>query len=264
MNGVIEIPAPSLAQRVAVRKRPRAAPVGRQRWNHFLFAHWKVPAVEVQASLPPGLFVDTHEGDAYVAIVPFFMQRVRPVWFPPLPWVSWFLELNVRTYVYDASGRPGVWFYSLDCNQPVAVAIARRFFHLPYFHARMQAQYRDGTVQYHCHRRALAAAPARYVWKPGPKAAPAQPGTLEFFLLERYALYTADRAGQLYHGRVHHPPYQVHVPEASEISSEPARQAGFALAGDPVSVLGTLATDVSIFPLQRVPAPRPARRQDDE
>jgi hypothetical protein len=78
--------------------------VGKQRWSELLFAHWKIDAPTVQATLPRGLFVDTFAGDAYIGVVPFFMQRVRPAWLPPLPWISWFLELNVRTYVHDENG----------------------------------------------------------------------------------------------------------------------------------------------------------------
>ena len=94
------------------------------RWESLLFLHWRLPAARIQETLPAGLTVDTFDGDAYLAIVPFFMRDVRPVRVPALPWISQFLELNVRTYAYDEEGVPGVWFYSLDCNQPLAVAAA--------------------------------------------------------------------------------------------------------------------------------------------
>jgi uncharacterized protein YqjF (DUF2071 family) len=122
--------------------------VGRQRWRDLLFLHWRVPVSTVQRTLPEGLTVDTFDGDAWVGIVPFAMQGVRPRFFPPVPWLSWFLELNVRTYVLDAQGVPGVWFHSLDCDQPVAVEIARRCFHLPYMHARMRATRMGSVVDY--------------------------------------------------------------------------------------------------------------------
>jgi len=244
---------PVLTDRLAVCGRPSSRPIGRQRWSDLLFAHWKMDAQAVQATLPPGLFVDTLDGEAYVGIVPFFMERVRPAWLPPLPWISWFLELNVRTYVHDADGQPGVWFYSLDCNQPLAVAVARRFFHLPYFHARMSAKRRDGAIQYHCQRRGETGEPWRYEWRPGTHAAPAEPGTLEFFLIERYVLFSSDREGQLHEGRVHHAPYRIHTPVVSALSTGPAHLAGFDLRGDPVSLLGAKSVDVSIFPLKRDP-----------
>ena len=245
-----ERPSPSTPpQRGNLRGRPAGRPVGRQRWNQLLFAHWQVDPAAVQATLPRGLYVDTFAGAAYLGIVPFAMERVRPAWLPPLPWVSWFLELNVRTYVHDATGRPGVWFYSLDCNQPLAVAIARRFFHLPYYHARMAAFCRDGVIHYECQRRDAAARTGRYAWTPGAEAAPVAPGSLEFFLVERYLLFAANSAGGLYSGRVHHDPYRVSAPKVAEFSVEPARLAGFRLEGEPASLLAALPVDVTIFPL---------------
>ncbi|MBL9189463.1 MAG: DUF2071 domain-containing protein [Opitutaceae bacterium] len=234
------------------RGQKAAAAVGRQRWNYLLFAHWRVDPSAVQATLPAGLSVDTHCGAAFVGIVPFAMECVRPVGLPPLPWLSWFLELNVRTYVRDANGRRGVWFYSLDCNQPLAVAIARRFFHLPYFHARMSTQFRGATIAYACRRRHVSSPLCRYVWTPGRSADPAAPGSLAHFLVERYLLFTTDPAGRLLEGRVEHEPYRVHTPEVAEFSCEPGRQAGFTLEGAPVSLLGAEPVDVTIFPLQPV------------
>ncbi len=96
----------TLAGRLALRELPDAAPVGRQRWKDLLFLHWQVPVEAVQARLPEGLTLDVHEGAAWLGVVPFFMQRIRPVYLPPVPWLSWFLELNVRTYVHDREGRP--------------------------------------------------------------------------------------------------------------------------------------------------------------
>lgn len=247
--------APSLAQRIELTRRPAGRTVGRQRWNHLLFAHWKVDPLAVQATLPRGLFVDTFGGAAYLGIVPFAMERVRPAWLPPLPWVSWFLELNVRTYVHDGNGRAGVWFYSLDCERALAVAIARRFFHLPYFHARMAADFLGRTIGYQCQRHAPAAGLCRYEWTPGASAAPVTPGSLDYFLVERYLLFSADAAGRLYSGRVHHAPYRVATPVVAECSAEPARLAGFHLEDEPMSLLSALPVDVSIFPLQSLPPP---------
>lgn len=243
---------PTMGQRIAMQQRPFSLVVGRQLWSDLLFLHWRVSADAVQATLPSGLFADTFEGDAYIGIVPFLMERVRPAWLPPLPWISWFLELNVRTYVHDGNGQPGVWFYSLDCNQPVAVAIAQSFFHLPYLHARMRATRSDRTIRYRCQRRGQDGEPWCYEWSPGTHAAPAAPGTLEFHLIERYVLYSVDRENRLHQGRVHHTPYRIHTPVVSSLSTGPARLAGFDLVGDPVSVLGAKSVYVSIFPLRPV------------
>lgn len=205
----------------------------------------------MQATLPAGLHCDTHEGRAYIGIVPFFMGRIRPAFLPPLPWLSWFLELNVRTYVHDEQGRPGVWFYSLDCNQPVAVQIARRFFRLPYFHACMNARRYHGVIDYHCQRR--GSPEARYCWTGPGDMQIAVPGSLEFFLLERYALFTADSEGRIYTGRVHHEPYRYAATEAEALSTEPARLAGFDLKGEPCSLLAAKHVEVEIFALREAP-----------
>jgi len=249
--------SPQEADRLAERDIPPGSRVGRQRWNHLLFAHWPVDPRQVQATLPRGLWVDTFDGVAYVGVVPFFMERVRPVGLPALPWLSWFLELNVRTYVHDAQGHSGVWFYSLDCNQPIAVLIAQHFFHLPYFHARMSSRRGAGGIHFESQRRGVAGGAHRFSWHPGDETEPARlavPGTLDFFLVERYRLFAADRAGRLRQGRVHHAPYRLHTPVVSEFSTEPARQAGFDLSGPPVSLLAARAVDVSIFKLREVPA----------
>jgi uncharacterized protein YqjF (DUF2071 family) len=223
--------------------------IGHQRWRDLLFLHWTVDAAAVQATLPHGLFVDTFAGDAYLGIIPFAMERVRPAWLPPVPWLSWFLELNVRTYVRDEHGTPGVWFYSLDCNQPIGVEIARRFFHLPYQHARMQAERRSEERLYSCQRRGQPAPPWSYRWQTHGTGVPAVAESLTYFLVERYVLFSANRDGRLYEGRVSHMPYRLHTPVLHEHSTGPAGLAGFELEGAPVSVLAAEPVDVSIHPL---------------
>lgn len=230
----------------------RANPVlATQRWSDLLFLHWRVDIAAIQATLPPGLTVDSFDGEAYLGIVPFAMGRVRPALLPPVPWLSWFLELNVRTYVRDAAGTPGVWFYSLDCDQPVAVEIARRFFHLPYEHARMSVERRDRELHYACQRRGRTASPWQFAWQTKADGAPARSGSLDHFLVERYVLYSADRRRRLYQGRVSHTPYQVHTPTLLAHSTGPAQLAGFDLHGPPVSILAAEPVAVSIHPLIR-------------
>jgi uncharacterized protein YqjF (DUF2071 family) len=125
---------------VALTEKPeRRSPVMYHKWRDLLFLHWEFEPLEVQATLPRGLYVDTFESKAYVGIVPFYMFGVRPRFSPPYPFISNFLELNLRTYVYDDNGNPGIWFYSLDANRRVAVGAARLTFGLPYFLAEMKA-----------------------------------------------------------------------------------------------------------------------------
>ena len=138
MNGkTVHEQTPTMAQREAMRRRPKRGPVMYQRWYDLLFLHWAWDAAEIQATLPAGLTVDTFDGQAWLGVVPFAMSGVRPRGLPAVGGLSAFLELNLRTYVHAADGTPGVWFYSLDCEQRLAVMIARTLFGLPYRHARM-------------------------------------------------------------------------------------------------------------------------------
>ncbi len=227
----------------------------KQRWSRILFLHWQVDPEPLQALLPAGLHLDLHEGSAWLGIVPFFMERVRPPFVPPLPGLSWFLELNVRTYVHDDDGVPGVWFHSLDCNQPMAVETARALFHLPYQHARMSCQNVGRTTDYTCLRRG-AEKQARFRYGPGGPVKEATPGSLEFFLAERYLLYSAGKDGSLFEGRVHHAAYQLAPAACEEWSTLPAAWDGLPEpAFPPQSMLWTDHVDVNIFPLRRLTGP---------
>jgi uncharacterized protein len=199
----------SLEERLKWRSRPPRNPIMHQTWTDLLFLHWEAPTGIIQSSLPAGLQVDTWEGRAFVGIIPFFMRNVRPQGVPPLPWISYFLEMNVRTYVHDASGAPGVWFYSLDCNQPIAVWLARAFMGLPYRHARIQAlRTKAGVARYTSNRR-QGEATAQFAYRLEEPGTLATPGSLEFFLIERYLLFT-EHKGRLFRAQVHHQPYPLH------------------------------------------------------
>jgi uncharacterized protein YqjF (DUF2071 family) len=209
-----------------VRRRPIAKSILQMQWKQLLFLHWSWDPREIQDTLPDRLFVDAFDGKAWLGIVPFFMRRVHPMGLPCVPWLSNFLELNVRTYVHDGAGVPGVWFYSLVCNQPVAVELARRFFHLNYVHARMEARIDPNrTCTYKVRRRGFEAVNFRY----GPSGAkvPAEPGSLEFFLVERYVLFSAGHKRRLYAGRVHHVPYRIGAAAVESWSFVPAMADGF-------------------------------------
>ncbi len=186
---------------MSVRARPSARAVMEMQWRDLLFLHWEYPVAVIQATLPAGLQVDTFGGKAYLGVVPFFMRNVRPRFVPSVPRLSHFMELNLRTYVHDEAGVPGVWFYSLDANQPLAVKIARRFFHLPYEHAVMESsRTKAGAIRYRS-LRAGAATPTVFEYAAGDVLPEAAPGSLEFFLVERYRLY-ASAKGRLRRGAV--------------------------------------------------------------
>lgn len=246
---------PTPAQRFSVRERPSGKAVMRQRWSGLLFLHWPVEPELIQTRLPHGLQVDIFDGKAWIGVVPFFMEGVRPAGLPAVPWLSWFLELNVRTYVHDSSGRPGVWFFSLDCNQPIAVEVARKAFHLPYRHAAMKADEIDGGIIYESRRRTAGGRLAEFRYQKPDVAIPAEPGSLEWFLMERYLLFSADRRGRIFSGQVHHAPYRIQASQCERWSTEPFRLNEFAEPdSSPESVLIAEPVDVEIFPLRPLDA----------
>lgn len=232
-----------------------------QRWTDLLFLHWKVAPEEVRKTLPPGLTVDVFDGAAWVGIVPFYMKDVRPAGVPALPWISHFLELNVRTYVRDEAGRPGVWFYSLDCNRGPAVELARRAFKLSYQHARMASQRQPGGwIDYQCRRlpgrwqkAELPPGEARFRYRPAGEIRTAAPDSLDCFLTERYRLFAWDAAKrQLHTGEVWHEPYPLQEAEVEAWSTLPAAwNQTVALEGPPVTRHFSPGVEVGVFPLRK-------------
>ena len=243
-------PTPDVAQRLAARTPPAMAPVMYQRWSDLLFLHWEYPAISIQALLPEGLFVDTYAGKAYLGVVPFFMKKIRPRFLPAVPGLSDFMELNLRTYVHDRNGVPGVWFFSLDANQWLAVKIARQFFHLPYEHARMQSHHSaDGRI---CFDSLRSGTPCVFEYAAGVELPLPAPDSLEFFLVERYRLYSSAPDG-LRRGAVFHEPYPLCRADVTLWDENLLLLEGFAPTKRPPDhVLLSRGVDVTIFPLERI------------
>ncbi|QFP77538.1 YqjF family protein [Deinococcus sp. AJ005] len=206
----------------------------RMAWHDLCFMHWPVDAQAIARTLPRGVTVDTHGGKAYLGVVPFRMADVAPRLVPGVPGLSAFPELNLRTYV-TAGGEPGVWFYSLDAAQPLGVRLARRFFHLPYFDARMWVSREQGITRYASLRTHRGEPPARFAaaYRPigGPVEAP--PGSLEDWLTNRLNLYSADRRGQVYRGRIAHHAWPLRRAEALIHENTLADALGILLEGPP-------------------------------
>ena len=199
------ITVPQIADRLAARLRPEGSPLMYQSWGSLLFMHWRFPADVIKSLLPERLSVDLFHGSAWVAITPFTLWNARPKFTPPLPWVSDFHETNVRTYVH-VDGVPGVWFFSLDASSTLPVLGARALYHLPYYDADIEFIRRDDRVDYRLTRSAERPAHLIASWTIGDSLPEALPGSLEFFLTERYCLY-AEHKDELYRARIHHRPW---------------------------------------------------------
>jgi len=189
-----------------------------QTWNDLLFAHWPVDDRVLRERIPGAFEIDRFDGRAWIGVVPFHMTNVSPsVFFRVFPWrlpgVAAFPELNVRTYV-RIGDKPGVFFFSLDAGSSLAVAAARTLLNLPYHTADMAVRIDGGRVEYKSRRGEPAAEFAAAYRGKGDARAP-EPGTLEYFLTERYCLYAVSRSGTAYRLEIHHPPWMLESAEAS-------------------------------------------------
>ena len=245
--------------RIAPTLEPDQRVLMYQNWHHLLFLHWEVPPEELQALLPAGLTVDTFDGKAYVGLVPFTVTGARPMLAPPIPGISSFHEVNVRTYVHRNGSDPGVWFFSLDASNIIAVSAARAGYKLPYYHATIEftasgdalpkvsfRSHRDderGPKPAHLH---VQYAPADGVTRP------AAPNTLDFFLIERYILYASDDKHQLYRARVHHQPYPVQRAEVTGLDETLVWAAGVKRAGAVPLRHYAREVNVKVYPPERV------------
>jgi len=224
-----------------------------QRWHDLLFAHWPVDAKVLLPFIPPPLRLDTFENQAWIGVVPFWMSGIRGRGFPVLPYVSRFAEINVRTYVTDGK-KAGVWFLSLDAANLLAVKVARKYFCLPYYHARMKSQWQEDRMEYISHRIHPNAPSAEFDgdYQPIDTAENAAPGSLEYWLTERYCLYTNDRAGRVCRAEIHHAPWQLQRAKAEIRMNTMTEAAGISLPQTAPLLHFSKFQEVAVWPLRKL------------
>ena len=183
-----------------------------QTWHDLLFAHWPVKHEILRPLVPAALPLDTYDGQCWVGIAPFHMSAIRGRGLPPLPGLSRFPELNIRTYV-TLENKRGVYFFSLDARNSPAVWAARKFYHLPYFRALMTANLDGEQVNYESRRLEVPAAEFRATYRPVGAVQLHSAGTLENWLTERYCLYTVF-SGRVYRAEIHHQQWRLRQAEA--------------------------------------------------
>lgn len=214
-------------------------------WLDLAFFHWPVRVEQLRPLIPPQLAIDTFDGWAWVGVVPFRMRNVRARLTPALPWFSAFMELNVRTYV--TGDRPGVWFFSLDAENPFAVRTARQLFHLPYMDARMAMRKQGELVRYGSRRTHRGEPPADLLcdyWPTGERFK-AAPGSFDEFLVERYCLYAADPRRHVWRCDIRHHPWTLRPADSDLLVNTMGQQIGLDFSGrapvqhytDPLDVL---------------------------
>ncbi|MBC8029896.1 MAG: DUF2071 domain-containing protein [Pyrinomonadaceae bacterium] len=242
------------SDRVATRQRPDVPPIMRQQWGKLLFIHWRIDARLLRSLIPSQLEIDTFEGSAWIGVIPFTMWGIRASFLPPIPGTSAFHELNVRTYVtYD--GVPGVWFFSLDAANKLAVWGARKFYSLPYFNARISLQQVGNSITYLSTRRDSRGAPASFeaTWTIGDRLPQSQPGSRDFFLTERYCLYSEHR-GEVYRARIHHNPWPLQKAQLAWLDSSMIASHGLPTPEVDPQVRYCEHLSVDIWPLKKTEA----------
>ena len=217
-----------------------------QSWRNLLFAHWPVSGEVLRALVPAALELDEFEGRTWVSLTPFLLTDLRARGVPAIPRLSQFPEMNLRTYV-RVGDRPGIFFFSLDAASLAAVMAARTMYRLPYRHAEMSIRTEADWIFYESHRRD---GQADFVGRYRAKGAPFQsaPGTLEHFLVERYALYAVLYSGRVLRGQIHHGPWLLQAAEAVIERNTVGSASGIELTGDPALLSFSARQDTFIWP----------------
>ena len=265
-----------MVDRLSIRARPDGLPLMHQHWGQLLFMHWPIDAELLRPLIPSQLSIDTFDGSAWIGEIPFTMWGIRASFLPPIPGASAFHELNVRTYVHW-NGVPGVWFFSLDAANSLAVWGARTFYHLPYFNAEMSLTQKGNTIDYSSRRkdsltygeffaaeadeifgvakaerlRNLPRAELNASWTIGEPLAQSSPSSIEFFLTERYCLYSVHRR-RLYRSRIFHEPWPLRQAILNAHQSTMIESLGIAAPRENPWLHCAEAIAVDIWPLKRV------------
>ncbi|WP_243373635.1 DUF2071 domain-containing protein [Geotalea sp. SG265] len=236
--------------RLSIRERPKELPVMYQSWLKLLFIHWRANPELLRPHLPEGLEIDLFDGSAWIGITPFALKNLRPTFAPPVPWLSNFHEINLRTYVHY-QGVPGIWFFSLDADRALAVFGARSVYHLPYRHAAMVMRADKESIFYSSRRLSHPLAEFKATWMPGPVLGVAALDTLEFFLVERYCLYSFYEE-KLYRARIWHQPWNLQRAQLTDMQTTMLEAHGLQTAGGKPLLHYSGAQHVAVWALKPV------------
>ncbi len=223
----------------------------KQIWYDLLFAHWPVPVAMLRPLVPHSLKIDTYHGQTWIGVVPFQMSGIRFRNLPEVPYTSKFAEINVRVYV-TIDEKPGVYFFSLDAANFLAVEVARKFYHLPYYHAKFRVENKGETVKYDSRRlRSGKQFCFEGEYYPISEVYQAEKGSLEYWLTERYCLY-ANHKDTLFRCDILHKPWPLQKAEAEIRTNTMVNIPGFVLPDIKPILHFSKSIDVLTWGLEKV------------
>ncbi len=238
--------------RLDVREKPSEKPYIYQDWRDLLFLHWQCDKNEIQKTLPPGLYVDTFEGNAFITIASFSMTKLKLLCLPQIPGLKKFFEVNLRTYVYDKNGIPGVWFYSLDIDSVIFSNLGKYFFSLPYFYSDLSQEIRDNEIIFKGNRYENQSPSMEFSYRFDKKNIfLAKDETLDFFLIERYVFFFFD-SKKVNPVWVHHRPYPLNEVKLLQCEHTFWKTSPFHfLKNSPDYVHCSPGIDVAVYPFKK-------------
>ena len=236
---------------------PRKPWAMKMNWHDLLFMHWRVSLNALRQLIPKTLEIDTFDASPWIGVVPFRMTGVAPRMVPSIPFLSSFPELNVRTYV-TLNGKPGVWFFCLEATNPLAVRVARSFFHLPYMDAKIELKNcKEGNIGkwigYRSTRTHRGEKPATLSvnYRPIGDTFKAQPASLEHFLTSRYCLYSANAKQEVFRGEIEHDPWELREAQAITKKNTMTDWLGIDLPAEPPILHFAKCTKVKAWTLDK-------------
>ena len=171
-----------------------------QEWNKALFFHYRVNKDILKELVPNDLEIDEINGSAWVSLVAFTMEKIRPRFLPAFPPISDFDEINLRTYV-TKNGKPGVYFLSIEAGKLFSALLAKSLSGLPYEKSNINRTENSYQAN-HLKRNFTLLADFHAGMSVKHKT------ELDLFLTERYCLYLEEN-NQLFRYEIQHLPWKI-------------------------------------------------------
>jgi hypothetical protein len=225
-----------------------------QKWLNVLFMSYPLPPDQIAHLIPEDMDLDTYEGNAYVSVLPLYMDDIHVRDLPPIPGMRQFPEINLRTYVTH-KGTKGVLFISIDADNLIADFFAEHVFEMPYHQSEMTFQKQGDGYNMTSHRPAGGGTSVDFdaTYEPYGTPQPTKEGSLEHFLVERYWLFVNDKNGVLHRGKIKHDPWMLQPVHALVTANGIPEAAGIDVSGvDPIMMYSP-GTESHMWLLEEVP-----------